>query len=63
MRVRRILHEFFVIAHPTGQTPSYDDTGIMTSDGGGYFSKLERGWMQQQSFRLSIEDPADPSCV
>lgn len=40
---------------------SYDIAGVSVLGRGGYFDKVERGWMQErQTFLLSIEDPQDP---
>lgn len=40
---------------------NYDEVGISVRDGGTYFSKRQRGWLDYyKSNLLSIEDPADP---
>lgn len=38
---------------------NYHETGISLRGGGTYFNKQARGWQQNQSFLLSIEDPGD----
>ncbi|KAF8625741.1 hypothetical protein AX17_006768 [Amanita inopinata Kibby_2008] len=40
---------------------NYDEVGISVRNGGMYFKKRQRGWIDFQRGRLSIEDPADPS--
>ncbi|VDB82658.1 unnamed protein product [Peniophora sp. CBMAI 1063] len=40
---------------------NYHETGISLRGGGTYFNKQARGWQQNQSFLLSIEDPGDIS--
>lgn len=40
---------------------NYQEVGISVRDGGTYFSKRQRGWLNDyRSGLLSIEDPADP---
>lgn len=40
---------------------NYNETGISVRDGGTYFSKRQRGWLNDsRGLLLSIEDPADP---
>ncbi|KAI0256600.1 hypothetical protein BJV78DRAFT_1117458 [Lactifluus subvellereus] len=38
---------------------NYHEVGISLRDGGTYFSKAQRGWMDYKQSLLSIEDPAD----
>lgn len=39
---------------------SFDIAGISVLGRGGYFDKVQRGWMmERQTFLLSIEDPQD----
>ncbi|KAF8275075.1 Nucleotidyltransferase [Lactarius quietus] len=38
---------------------NYHEVGISLRDGGTYFSKVQRGWMDYKQSLLSIEDPAD----
>jgi DNA polymerase sigma len=40
---------------------NYHEVGISLRDGGTYYSKAERGWMDYKQSLLSIEDPADTS--
>lgn len=41
---------------------NYEETGISVRNGGYYFQKKQRGWIDYQKGGLiSIEDPADPS--
>jgi non-canonical poly(A) RNA polymerase PAPD5/7 len=40
---------------------NYHEVGISLRDGGNYFSKAQRGWMDYKQSLLSIEDPADAS--
>jgi non-canonical poly(A) RNA polymerase PAPD5/7 len=40
---------------------NYHEVGISLRDGGTYFSKVQRGWMDYKQSLLSIEDPADSS--
>jgi non-canonical poly(A) RNA polymerase PAPD5/7 len=40
---------------------NYHEVGISLRDGGTYFSKARRGWMDYKQSLLSIEDPADMS--
>ncbi|CAO1635717.1 unnamed protein product [Parajaminaea phylloscopi] len=41
-----------------GKNFGYDDTGITVRAGGGYFSKMRRGWVDgPKPYKLSIEDP------
>lgn len=40
---------------------NYQEVGISLRDGGTYFSKTRRGWMDYKQSLLSIEDPADIS--
>ncbi|KDQ61225.1 hypothetical protein JAAARDRAFT_124189 [Jaapia argillacea MUCL 33604] len=41
---------------------NYQEVGISLRDGGTYFSKAQRGWLDyHKTFLLSIEDPGDPS--
>jgi len=43
-----------------GKYFNYQDVGISIVDGGTYFSKQRRGWMDARTnMRLSIEDPCD----
>ena len=40
---------------------NYDEVGISVRDGGTYFNKKQKGWLDyRKSHLLSIEDPADP---
>lgn len=53
-----LMVEFFELY---GSYFNYEEVGISIRDGGTYFSKMQRGWMDYQNrFRLSIEDPIDP---
>jgi non-canonical poly(A) RNA polymerase PAPD5/7 len=40
---------------------NYHEVGISLRDGGTYFSKAQRGWVDYKQSLLSIEDPADAS--
>lgn len=40
---------------------NYQEVGISLRDGGTYFSKARRGWVDYKQSLLSIEDPADTS--
>jgi non-canonical poly(A) RNA polymerase PAPD5/7 len=40
---------------------NYHEVGISLRDGGTYFNKAQRGWMDYKQSLLSIEDPADAS--
>ncbi|KAH9001363.1 hypothetical protein EDB92DRAFT_1826239 [Lactarius akahatsu] len=40
---------------------NYHEVGISLRDGGTYFSKVQRGWVDYRQSLLSIEDPADPT--
>ncbi|KAI9466112.1 hypothetical protein BJY52DRAFT_1112603 [Lactarius psammicola] len=40
---------------------NYHEVGISLRDGGTYFSKVQRGWVDYKQSLLSIEDPADPT--
>lgn len=40
---------------------NHHEVGISLRDGGTYFSKVQRGWMDYKQSLLSIEDPADPT--
>ena len=40
---------------------NYHEVGISLRDGGTYFNKARRGWMDYRQSLLSIEDPADAS--
>ncbi|WVQ76380.1 hypothetical protein IAR50_006045 [Cryptococcus sp. DSM 104548] len=51
-----LLIEFFELY---GRNFNYNDVGLSIRRGGFYFSKSDRGWMRNQSFLLSIEDPQD----
>ncbi|CED83933.1 DNA polymerase sigma [Phaffia rhodozyma] len=52
-----LLIEFFELY---GKNFGYDDTGICLRNGGSYFSKSERNWInEKQRYLLSIEDPQD----
>jgi len=42
-----------------GSCFNYHEVGISLRDGGTYFSKARRGWMDYKQGLLSIEDPAD----
>ncbi|WVO14869.1 hypothetical protein L204_102508 [Cryptococcus depauperatus] len=51
-----LLIEFFELY---GRNFNYNDVGLSVRRGGFYFNKASRGWMKNQSFLLSIEDPQD----
>jgi non-canonical poly(A) RNA polymerase PAPD5/7 len=53
-----LLMEFFELY---GFYFNYDEVGISLRDGGTYYNKQQRGWLENATYRLSIEDPADPS--
>ena len=53
-----LVMEFFELY---GYYFNYHEVGISLRDGGTYFSKLRRGWVDYKQSLLSIEDPADPS--
>ncbi|KAH9852744.1 hypothetical protein C2E23DRAFT_756340 [Lenzites betulinus] len=40
---------------------NYQEVGISLRDGGSYFNKAQRGWMDYGQKLLSIEDPGDPT--
>ncbi|KAH9043330.1 hypothetical protein EDB85DRAFT_2218083 [Lactarius pseudohatsudake] len=40
---------------------NYHEVGISLRDGGTYYSKVQRGWVDYRQSLLSIEDPADPT--
>ncbi|KAI0306661.1 hypothetical protein B0F90DRAFT_1808312 [Multifurca ochricompacta] len=40
---------------------NYHEVGISLRDGGTYFNKAQRGWVDYRQSLLSIEDPADPA--
>lgn len=41
-----------------GKNFGYDETGLTVLDGGGYFSKSRKGWVDQQKpYKLCIQDP------
>ena len=42
---------------------NYHEVGISLRDGGTYFSKARRGWMDYKQSLLSIEDPGDISTL
>lgn len=53
-----MLLEFFELY---GKNFNYEVVGISLLDGGFYYSKAERGWLQEQRpHLLSIEDPQNP---
>jgi len=51
-----LVMEFFELY---GLCFNYHEVGISLRDGGTYFSKARRGWMDYKQSLLSIEDPAD----
>ncbi|KAI0273533.1 hypothetical protein BC834DRAFT_816368 [Gloeopeniophorella convolvens] len=53
-----LVMEFFELY---GYYFNYHEVGISLRDGGTYFSKAQRGWMDYKQSLLSIEDPADPT--
>jgi non-canonical poly(A) RNA polymerase PAPD5/7 len=56
-----LVMEFFELY---GLHFNYHEAGISLRDGGTYYSKARRGWMDHKQSLLSIEDPADTSmCV
>ena len=52
-----LLMEFFELY---GSYFNYEEVGISLRDGGTYYNKQQRGWIENTTNRLSIEDPADP---
>ena len=52
-----LLMEFFELY---GCYFNYEEVGISLKDGGTYYNKKQRGWMDYKHNLLSIEDPADP---
>ena len=53
-----LVMEFFELY---GLYFNYHEVGISLRDGGTYFNKAQRGWMDFKQSLLSIEDPADSS--
>jgi non-canonical poly(A) RNA polymerase PAPD5/7 len=53
-----LVMEFFEFY---GSYFNYHEVGISLRDGGTYFSKVQRGWVDYKQSLLSIEDPADSS--
>ncbi|WVQ80426.1 hypothetical protein IAT38_002531 [Cryptococcus sp. DSM 104549] len=51
-----LLVEFFELY---GRNFNYDEVGVSIRRGGFYYLKASRGWMKNQPFLLSIEDPQD----
>lgn len=53
-----LVMEFFELY---GLHFNYHEAGVSLRDGGTYYSKARRGWMDHRQSLLSIEDPADIS--
>lgn len=54
-----LVMEFFELF---GRYFNYEEVGISVRNGGGYFSKRQRGWYDSvKSNLLSVEDPIDPT--
>jgi non-canonical poly(A) RNA polymerase PAPD5/7 len=53
-----LVMEFFEFY---GHHFNYGEVGISVKDGGTYFNKHQRGWLDERKANLlSIEDPIDP---
>jgi DNA polymerase sigma len=53
-----LIMEFFELY---GCFFNYHEVGISIRDGGSYFNKAQRGWLDYgKAYLLSIEDPGDP---
>jgi len=55
-----LVMEFFELY---GLHFNYHEAGVSLRDGGTYYSKARRGWMDHKQSLLSIEDPADTSML
>ena len=55
-----LVMEFFELY---GLHFNYHEAGVSLRDGGTYYSKARRGWMDHRQSLLSIEDPADTSML